>query len=163
MPKGIKITLIAVSALIAVGAFIVGLRTLSRPTPAESTAPVLSTSENSPSDSTQLSDGGGVQVQVTFERSAQSGQTVVFQVSMNTHSVELGNFDLTKLTQVRLEPGATLNDISWKPEGNGSGHHVSGKLTARDPQGLLASAKSITLEIWGVAGEEVRQFHWKGM
>ncbi|HYF95402.1 MAG TPA: hypothetical protein VD969_24590 [Symbiobacteriaceae bacterium] len=106
----------------------------------------------------KTNDGGGIQVQVTYHAGVASLQ---FEISLNTHSVELGKYDLSKLSQVSLDPGGTLNDAEWKPEGTGAGHHVTGILSFKDPNGLLAGAKAVKLEIRDLAEVPVRQFEWQ--
>ena len=160
MSKRLTTTLLIIGAVVAVGAVALGLTTISRP---KTPATTLTSTVAASSPEAQLSDAGGLQVEVTLNRSASTKDSLQFDVSMNTHSVELGQFDLAKLSQVILEPGGTLTDFTWQPNGTGSGHHVQGKLVLRDARGLLASAKSITLEIKGAPEPEVRRFQWKGL
>lgn len=159
MSKRIIIALSILGALLAAAAIAVGLTAMKRaPQP---TSISSSPAPSAPGDArTQMSDGGGVQVQVTFDPKQAAGGAVVFQVSMNTHSVELSQFDLGKLAELTLDPGGVLAGATWQPEGNGGGHHVSGYLTVKDPQGLLARAKTVRLQLRDVAGEASRQFQW---
>jgi hypothetical protein len=160
MSKRLVTLLTIAGTVVAVGAVALGLSTITRPAP--TTSAPLTSSVAAASPEAQMSDAGGLQVEVKFNRTASTKGSLEFDVGMNTHSVELGQFDLTKLSQVVLVPGGTISDFTWQPAGPGSGHHVEGKLTARDPKGLLSAAKSITLEIKGLASQDVRRFQWKG-
>lgn len=131
-------------------------------TPAGAISPAGVGTSVTPSGNVQASDGGGVQAQVVFDpRTASQGQAITFVVTMNTHSVELGNYDLSKLSRVILDQGDTLTQATWQPKGAGNGHHVEGTLTVQDPKGVVRAARSVTLEIRGLPGSEVRRFEWK--
>lgn len=104
----------------------------------------------------QTSDGGGVQITAV----PRDGAGLAFEVSMSTHSVELGGYDLARLSRVTLEPGGTMVEAKWEPEGPADGHHVAGVLTFSDPKGLKATAKRIEVEITDVAGVKSRKFQW---
>lgn len=96
---------------------------------------------------------------VTFEPGSQKPDTVAFTVALTTHSVELGSFDLTKISKVHLEPGGIVSDLTWTPKGATSGHHIEGTLTAKLPV-ALNTVKTIALEIQGLASPELRRYEW---
>ena len=149
-----------VAALAAVVA--VAITALNRgPQPASaSTLPSPAPAQAEQSPGTQLSDAGGVQVQASLVPPNGGEQVITIAVSLNTHSVELGQFDLAKLSRITLEPGGTLSGVTWTPKGSGGGHHVEGMLTVSDPNGLLKSAKSVALEISDLAAPDLRRFQW---
>jgi hypothetical protein len=160
LSKQIIIIASILGAVLAVGAVIIGMSAVKRaaqPTSIKSTTLALPQAAGV----AQLSDGGGVQIQVNYDPKQPADGVIRFQVAMNTHSVELSQFDLGKLTRLTLEPGGELIAATWKPEGNGGGHHVSGELTVPDPTGLITKAKSLKLELRDVAGEASRQFQWQ--
>lgn len=162
MSRTLVIILGAIAATVVIGAVSFGLRSVSSPAN-EATAPSGSSTAVAESGNVQASDGGGVQVQVTFDpQSVGQSQTISFLVTMNTHSVELSAYDLTKLSRVILDQGATLGEVAWQPKGEGSGHHLEGTLTVQDPTGLARTARKVALEIKGLPGPEVRLFEWKG-
>lgn len=109
---------------------------------------------------TQTSDGGGVTVQVTWDGPA-SGP--VFRVAMNTHSVDLDQYDLRTLAVLRTDQGTEVRPSGWDaPKG---GHHREGVLTfpAQGPNGkavLGQDARAITLIVRGIAGVPERAFRW---
>lgn len=67
---------------------------------------------------------GVVEVQLTPE-SVETGKEVVFDLSMNNHSVDL-NYDYTKIVTLVDDQGNEYKPSQWT--GNTSGHHVRGKL-----------------------------------
>lgn len=161
MSRELVISLSLLAAIVAVGAVGLGLRSVSPPAE-EAKTQQGSSSPVTASGSTQVSDGGAVQVQVTFDpQSAGKGDAVSFLISMNTHSVELGAFDLATLSQIIVDQGAPLKGVVWTPKAATNGHHVEGTLTAPDPNGLARSATSIVLKIKGLPGPDVRRFEWQ--
>lgn len=173
MSKRLLAALIVVGAVAAVGAVVLGLSAITRPAAPTAPGQVASSQSPIPSQSSvstpvpvagnsrniQMQESGPVAVQVMFVPQLGTG-SLTFEVSMNTHSVELADLDLAKLGQVTLEPGGALADLTWAPAGGGAGHHVSGVLTAGDPNGLLAGAKRVTLELTGFPGGSPLRFQW---
>jgi FlaG/FlaF family flagellin (archaellin) len=160
MSRGTTIVVLTlVGAVIAVGAITVGLSTVAKPRTAPAVASAVPATPENAGD-VKFNDGGSVQVQVTLDRKATTNGSVVLQVSLNTHSVELGQYDLAKLSHLTLEPGGPLTEATWKPDAN-SGHHVGGTLTFSDPGGLYAKAKELTLEIRDLAGVPARTLQWQ--
>lgn len=82
------------------------------------------------SDSTELEprvdEQAGVRVEVV-PGSVADGEPVVFQVYLNTHSVDLG-FDFQEIAQLEVEGGKTYRPLGWEGSPPG-GHHRSGRLT----------------------------------
>lgn len=154
----LKTGLILLGAAVAVAALVLGLNMLNRGKPGPGSQAAQAANGPAP----QSQEAGGVTLQVTFDpTSTTPGQPVTFKVSMDTHSLELAQFDLAKLSRLTLQPGGTLTPTRWKPDGEPGGHHVGGALTFNDPSGLTAKAKSISLVIQGVAGAD-RSFQWPG-
>lgn len=131
---------IAFTALLAVA--------LAACTPAAA-GPAASTASDLPTASAASATGSGAQsheagaVTVTAEWIA--GRTTA-KIGLDTHSVDLDAFDLTKLARVRLDSGAWVAATSWDaPMG---GHHRSGTLAfgSLDPS-ALAAARVIELEV----------------
>ncbi len=75
---------------------------------------------------------GAVQVAVTplGRESAQAGR-LIFEVAMNTHSVDL-SMDLAQLATLETDTGLSLKALRWS---GGNGHHVTGWLEFAFPQG----------------------------
>ena len=108
----------------------------------------------------QTNEGAGVTVQVTWDGPS-SGP--VFRVVMNTHAVDLDQYDLRALAVLRTDQGTDMRPSAWDaPKG---GHHREGTLTfpAQGPDGknlLGPNVREITLIIRDVAGVPERTFRW---
>lgn len=159
MPRRLLILLVMLAAAAVVAILAVGLSAL-KPQPDDAPASASAAAPTPATGPTQVSEAGGVQVRATFDpRSDLSEDRLTFTISLDTHSVDLGQFDLSNQIRVILEPGGVLTDLSWQAEGGG--HHVGGKLMARAPASALATARSIRLELSGLAAEEPRKFEWR--
>jgi len=90
---------------------------------------------------------------------SQPGATLDFDVSMNTHSVNLA-WDLAAQSELTTDTGREVKGQKWPVSG---GHHVDGTLTfpsqTTDGTPLLAGAKKLTLTIQD-AGAPERIFEW---
>lgn len=89
---------------------------------------------------------------------------LVFEIVLNTHSVNLDNIELGRLSSVKNSDGLTVNkEITWEKKG-GSGHHIYGFLKVPKKYGdkkiAGESTEYIQLEIKGLTGEETRKFTW---
>jgi len=159
MSKQLKILLVTVFGLLIAGGVAFGLSKVLGATEAAGAAEAHSVilAKGEP----KTSDGGGVTIEVSFVPPTEAANALLFEVSLSTHSVELGEYDLEKLSQVTLQPGGALAEVEWKPQGPGEGHHVTGMLTVKDPKGLLAAAKMVGLELRDIAGVPVREFEWQ--
>lgn len=109
---------------------------------------------------TKSDDQGAVAVEITPENFSHPGDTLIFDVSMNTHSVDL-SMDLAKLAVLSTDTGKSVQATLWDaPRG---GHHLEGKLSfpsMLDGKNLLDGAKSITLTITNVDAP-TRTFTWQ--
>ncbi|MBI4733087.1 MAG: hypothetical protein HY781_13365 [Chloroflexi bacterium] len=126
------------------------------PLPTETVpAPMQATTE----EITRADQQGAVIVEVTPLNLDQPGQTLDFQVSMNTHSVDL-SMDLATLATLATDAGLQVQAISWdSPLG---GHHVSGILSfpaTTEGKSLLEGTSELTLTIRSVDAE-ARIFIW---
>jgi hypothetical protein len=108
---------------------------------------------------TRTDQQGAVVVAITPTNLDQPGKTLDFQVSLETHSVDL-SMDLTTLATLSTDTGLVDQAILWNgPKG---GHHVSGILsfpTSLDGKLVLAGAKMLTLTIKNLDAPE-RIFTW---
>jgi hypothetical protein len=103
---------------------------------------------------------GAVVVTVTPVNLDNPGETLDFQITMETHSVEL-DMDLPSLSTLSTDTGFTVQGSSWNgPKG---GHHVEGTLSfpaQKDGSSLFEGAKVIMLKIQNVDAPE-RVFSWE--
>ena len=112
------------------------------------------------SNQTRLDEQGMVEVMIQPINLSSPGETLDFDVSMNTHSVDL-SMDLTSLATLTTDTGKTAQALKW--DAPAGGHHVSGKLSFPakvDGSLLLAGAKQLTLVIKDVAAP-ARTFVWE--
>ncbi len=140
---------------------------LSACSPAARTQPIVSPpTETAPATVQTGSEGmmrtdqqGMVVVEVTPLNLDAPGQTLDFQVSMNTHSVDL-SMDLAPLATLVTDAGRLAEASSW--DGPRGGHHVSGTLSfpaTVNGKPLLEGASQLRLTIKSVdAGARI--FTW---
>ena len=132
------------------------------PTAPSNSAPtteIPQTKATSP-DLTRTDSQGAVTVEVTPLALNPNGDALVFEVSMNTHSVNLG-MDLGKLATLTTDTGKTIGAVKWDGPAGG-GHHVSGELTFPtfvEEKPVLLGAKQVTLTIKDVDAAS-RTFTW---
>ncbi|HUF39375.1 MAG TPA: hypothetical protein VMN57_12695 [Anaerolineales bacterium] len=107
-----------------------------------------------------MDEQGAVTVEITPLNLERPGATLDFQVSLETHSVEL-SMDLALLTTLTTDTGRTVAALAWDaPLG---GHHVSGTLSfpaEADGTSVLDGAGTITLRLVEVDAAE-RVFTWE--
>jgi hypothetical protein len=98
-------------------------------------------------DLARLDNQGAVEVSVTPINLDNPEETLIFEVTLNTHSVDL-SMDLATLATLSTDTGKSVQAATWDaPRG---GHHVEGKLSfpaSVDGQPLLEGAKTLTLII----------------
>lgn len=112
------------------------------------------------SDLSRSDSQGAVTVVVNPLTLNPTGDTLVFEVSMDTHSVDL-SMDLAKLATLSTDNGKTIQAIQWDGPASG-GHHVSGKLTFPtfvEQKPVLLGVKQLTLTIKDVDAAS-RTFTW---
>lgn len=100
----------------------------------------------------QSNDQGDVIVEAV-PVSLEPEKEAVFQVTFNTHSVELA-YDLMKVSKLVDDKGNNLAPISWS--GGSGGHHLNGELVFPS---ISAKAKSAQLIIANISGFD-RSFVW---
>lgn len=125
--------------------------------------PVTASFSDSPNQSlnlTRTSEGGQVTVKVTWQG---PGAGLVFTVAMDTHSVNLDNYDLGQMAVLLIPSGQEIQAVSWEaPKG---GHHRLGTLrfpaTTNGSQPVLTQdTRSFQLIIKGVGGLPERVLSW---
>ncbi|MBF6612498.1 MAG: hypothetical protein IVW55_05155 [Chloroflexi bacterium] len=169
--KLLKVRWIAWSAAILLAAVVVvpAVVWLGRTNPALSASPAATTGQplqnegtgsGAARSGTQTNEGGGVTVAVEW---AGKDAGPVFKVTIDTHSVDLDGYDLTRLSTLRTDDGREALPVMWDaPKG---GHHREGQLTfsanALDGKPLVGTdTKGLELIIYDVAGVAQRSFKW---
>jgi hypothetical protein len=102
---------------------------------------------------TRSDTAGAVTVEVT--PAGGTTATLIFDVTMNTHTVEL-DYDMTKIATLMDDQGRAYPVKSWN--GAAGGHHREGSLTFEAPAG--ATPKSLQLNLAGIGGVPDRLFQW---
>lgn len=103
---------------------------------------------------------GAVEFVVTPVNLTSPGETLDFDVSMDTHSVDL-SWDLAAQSVLTTDTGLEVKGLGWSA---GGGHHYESTLTfpakTADGKSLLDGAKTLTLTIKD-AGVPERVFVWE--
>ena len=103
---------------------------------------------------------GSVEFAVTPLNLTSPGETLDFDVSMDTHSVDL-SWNLAAQSVLKTDAGLEVKGLSWPV---GGGHHYEGKLTfpakTADGKALLDGATMLTLVIRDADAPE-RVFVWE--
>lgn len=78
---------------------------------------------------TREHSGGGIEIDVTLLNpgAVYSGDDLIFDVGMNTHSVPLDQYVMEELSYVRDERGRVFKALAWELP-KGGDHHRFGKL-----------------------------------
>jgi hypothetical protein len=106
----------------------------------------------------QSHNGGNVAIDVKWQ--GVSGQYLVFDVAMNTHYVDLDQYDLGRLSTLSDDSGTELRPVSWNAAPGG--HHRRGRLTFPIPDSLVrGTATHVKLMVRDVAGVGARVFQWQ--
>jgi hypothetical protein len=117
-------------------------------------------SSNAGNELTRMDQQGMVVVELTPLNLGKADDTLIFEVSMNTHSVDL-SMDLAQLSTLTTNTGVVIQAITWDaPLG---GHHVSGKLTFPAKKGgvsIMDGVTNITLQIRNLDAD-LRTFEWQ--
>ncbi len=89
-------------------------------------------------------------------------EELVFEIALDTHSVDLDQYDLAELSKVYLGEEILIEEgLTWKVS-YGGGHHIVGILTVDLSQVSwdLAAIESIALEIVDLDNVPKRSFFW---
>ena len=132
------------------------------PTPTDNPAliPTLFSDANGNSELARLDEQGAVVFEVTPLNLGTPADTLEFQVSMNTHSVDL-SMDLAVLSTLSTDTGVSVQASKW--DAIPGGHHVSGTLifpSAQDGKSILEGTSKLTLTIDNVDAPS-RVFDWE--
>ncbi len=137
--------------------------TSAQPNQPTATAQLMSTSTPTGATETDLSrvdEQGAVVVKITPLNLTDPGETVDFEVDMNTHSVDLG-MNLAELATLTTDTGQKIAAEKW--EAPGGGHHVAGKLlfpASVNGKPLLQGVTELALSLRDVGVPE-RIFTWE--
>ncbi len=136
-------------------------RAMTGPVEAELKSAAPSANQERARDLRRVDRQGAVEIAVwPLDLDVQGGDLLAFEVSMNTHSVDL-SMDLAPLSTLSTDAGLQVKAVSWT---GGSGHHVRGLLTfpsvTSDGTPLLANGQRLVLTIRDVDAPS-REFAWE--
>ena len=98
-------------------------------------------------------------IAVTAQWMGEKDESLVFGISMNTHSVNLDQYDLAGLAVLKDDGGNEYQQSSWISESGG--HHREGTLVFPIPDSIRQSqARYIKIIIKGIDGVNERVFEW---
>ncbi|WHY68460.1 hypothetical protein [Neobacillus sp. SuZ13] len=81
------------------------------------------------SEWTKINSEGAVEVKATLVPEKSSNSQLVFEVIMNTHSVNLSQYDFTKLAAISFGTNKIISGtFKWDSSSDESSHHVMGFL-----------------------------------
>lgn len=103
----------------------------------------------------RTNSGGSVNIEV--KNLGISGNSLSFTVAMDTHSVNLDQYDLKQLATLRDYQGNEYQPSFW--DSAAGGHHRTGKLTF-DQINSQIKPRTFELAIRNVAGIQERVFKW---
>ncbi len=115
---------------------------------------------NGATNLTRTDEQGAVIFEVTPLNLGIPAETLEFDVSMNTHSVDL-IMDLAQLATLSTDSGASVRASKW--DATPGGHHVSGKLifpSTQNAKSILEGSSKLTLTIINVDAS-LRIFEWE--
>ncbi len=114
---------------------------------------------NGPTNGLVQSNTGG-SVTIDVEWIEERDGLLIFDVSMNTHSVDLDQYDLGGLAVLSDDMGNEYHPVSW--DSAPGGHHRRGTLTFPIPDSLSqGKAKYIEIMVRNVADIEERVLKWE--
>ncbi len=110
-------------------------------------------------DMRRIHNAGPVEITVVYLNplTENSITELSFEVRMDTHLVNLDDFDMDSLSFLRIDGGSEIKALGWFEPGGG-GHHLYGVLKFAGP--APADAKSLQLIIRDVGGIPERIFEW---
>ena len=105
---------------------------------------------------TQEAEAAGVTLKVTYKNPEES-KSPVFNVALDTHSVDLDRYKIEDVTILRDDKGKDYHPVLISA--SGSGHHREATLEFKDAD--ISEAKAVELVVEGVAGVEERVFKFE--
>jgi hypothetical protein len=109
---------------------------------------------------TKVNSKGAVELKATLVPEKSSNSHLVFEVMMNTHSVNLSQYDFTKLAAISFGTKKNITGtFKWDSSNDESSHHVMGFLVWN---GVFENNyKAINLDLKGIDDISSRMFTWE--
>ncbi|GBD07842.1 hypothetical protein HRbin22_00068 [Candidatus Thermoflexus japonica] len=114
-------------------------------------------------DPMRVHESGGVRITIIPLNQRASGDTLDFEVMLDTHTGDL-DFDLAALAVLRTDQGQEVKALAW--DGGRGGHHLRGRLSfpARDSAGLPLiheGVRLLELILQDIGGSPEHRFQWE--
>ncbi len=160
--KGLRLPAVSTLTLVLAACSSIGSPVPTLTAPASSQTATTSPASNpSPAggDLARVDQQGAVVIEVSPLDLHKPSDNLEFDVSLNTHSVDL-SMDLAPLATLTTDTGLTVRAVLW--DGPRGGHHVRGKLSfpaTRDGKSILEGAHRLTLTIVNLDAPS-RVFEW---
>ena len=108
--------------------------------------------------------GGGVTVEAKYLGASAAGDAIRFEIKLDTHSVNLDQYDLKQLATLRNDLGVAVKPLTF--EKKGSGHHIQNILAfpAKDEAGKSVAGDGVTsleLVLFDIADVPQRVLRWE--
>ncbi len=166
MTRFVKSSVLAISILMVV-VTVAGCSSRFVPQPEEEAYPASPSSGSSRdfhgpvNGPVQSNTGGQVTIDVEWINWIKvEDDSLIFKVTMNTHSVDLDQYDLGELAMLRDDAGYEYHPASW--DSAPGGHHRRGTLAFPSPDSLSqGKARYVEMVIRDVAGIEERVLKWE--
>ncbi|MCL4416099.1 MAG: hypothetical protein M1365_05290 [Actinobacteria bacterium] len=133
-------------------------------TSTETSTGTSSDSENTTSsslpDSDMLRSNSDGEVTIDVKYLGSKDNLLSFDIAMDTHSVDLDQYDLAKLSELTDDKGNKYPVVSW--DSASGGHHRTGKLIFSQPD-IQDEPSTFILIIRNVAGIAERIFKWENL
>lgn len=132
---------------------------IATPTDDPALIPTLFPNSAGNEEMTRVDEQGAVIVQATPLNLGTPAETLEFDVSLSTHSVDL-SMDLAVLSTLTTNTGLSIQPTSW--DGPRGGHHLQGKLifpVMQAGKSILEGVSKLTLTITNVDAP-ARVFEW---
>jgi hypothetical protein len=111
------------------------------------------------SELTKINTDGAVVIKTTLMAEKSSKDQLVFEVVMNTHSVDLTQYDLTQLASISFGVDSNNSGVfEWDPA-NRDSHHMMGNLVWKGT--FDKNYKNISLNLNNIDGISLRNFTWE--
>lgn len=152
--------LVVIFPVLALVLILAGCSTGFVPTNERDSSPARTTIEtnHSPVNGMVQSHNGGA-VTIEIEWIGVQNDSLVLNVAMNTHSVDLDSYDLAELAVLRDDEGNEYRASSW--DSAPGGHHRQGAIHFPVPPSLSqGTAKYVEMVIHNIAGIDERVLRW---
>lgn len=106
---------------------------------------------------TKTDNQGEVTISVTPLLEKSDEENYVFLVEMNTHSVDLSEFDLDNLTEISIGQNEEVGTITWEPSTTES-HHTEGYIKVNG--NWNSEFPFLELKLNNINGIKSRTFTW---